>query len=222
MSHKRRRLVSFGPTTETTWANADHGPSRSTLHQDIRDIVDSEVKRTIFTGSLLPVLDVSPRSIRISNVISGTSATNRIGNWIQPLAIHNRVVITGNVDSPDPFFECRSMLVLYNNNDRTDPFDPTTMLQNNNAVYGPFDYEKLGNWTILWDEFTLVSNDPGSPAFLTTLDVTLDIRDLPQITFVDNFGHQNHLFAVTLGNALIGDPAPPMAKQATQLYFSDS
>jgi len=86
----------------------------------VRRIIDAELKFKVRSIGTIAVPDTVGFLTPItSDILEGTDAISRIGNWIKPINLHGAVTVTGNTAAmaAENFFGIRVGFVLWKNDE---------------------------------------------------------------------------------------------------------
>lgn len=135
-------------------------------------------------------------------------------------------MINGDTDPDSPaFFQVRVGCFLYH-----EPFplatdvDANTIMDSQDFIFGSYNYDRKGQFSVLYDKYLSVGNDPSSPHFLHTVSVSLDLTSLPRVLFAGGAGAKNHIFGFVFSNAgdIPGVFSAPFAAMSSVFYYTDS
>lgn len=187
----------------------------------VRAVVKAESKYKYLPFEADPTI-TSPFVHRISAIALGNLSTERIGNWIQPTSLYGTVRIFGNNDSEETTDGVRVGCLVWNNDNDSDAFDATNLLEFNEAPGGPFKIPEKGSFTILWTRYVQVVNNDDNAQFVKNLKLSVSMIRKPKILFDggENKKFQVFFFALTDTPGL--SETPPHIEGDLTLRFTDS
>ncbi len=200
------------------YAYKDNGPH--TFEEDVRDTLGIEPKRasSLFRGSISPVV---PLSQLLTNIPLGTDTGTRVGNWLKPLSIDGHFVVTGTQNEPVQFSQVRVSIIQYHADESAAPFDPQSILQDNDWPMGPYNYDEKEAFTVIWDRYCSVSHQLESTHFMHTFHISVDLSECPQPTY-DVFTEKREQFFMVANTASVVPNALAGVFFNVNFLYSDS
>ncbi len=129
----------------------------------VRKIIGAELKHATQNSQ-----DNIPAAMgRIENISTdiaiGDLATNRNGNWIQPIVYHGHIQLNGVSGATEEISLVRLAIFRWKEDFNTAAPTALDLLESTNDVFGPFKYSSRGKFDILWSRaFSLVNNGDNS------------------------------------------------------------
>jgi len=144
-------------------------PMRHMTVGRVKRIISAELKQLTSDFDLTPVRIGTSIVLSMSNVAQGDFASNRTGNWIQPINMHGYVTLTGTPGASVDTLQVRVGLLRWMNDASTDLPDITQIVNDSGNPSGPFSFRDKNSFKILWSRFVNIQNNNDSPQFLKTL-----------------------------------------------------
>ncbi len=125
-------------------------------------IVGAESKFRITGANSRPQIGAQTE-IRLTDIDVGTSASQRIGNWIRPVSLRGNMVIRGTAGNALQKLSIRVGVALWKNDQSADPFLAGDIMADGNSPFGEFSVLEKGSFQILWTRtMVVVNNDDNS------------------------------------------------------------
>ncbi len=142
----------------------------------VKRIIGAELKfRTLSVGPL-EVPPLTGDFIEITPpIVQGDGASQRTGNWINPVNVHGTVLIRGNqvAQVADPSTSVRVVIFQWKEDFQFQQPDANTLMQDVVAPFGPFNITNRGSFQVIWSRKIFVSNDDDNYFFTRKLDFYL-------------------------------------------------
>lgn len=214
------------PVTKTArWAYSDivlTEPDEDDFDSMVRDCVGVEAKLRLRGGVNFLFKVGSQISQAVTEVFNGTGQGSRVGNRIKPLALESTLTVFGQPEAGAFFFQARVGYLMWHEDEGKTPFDPDKLLFDPGFPGGAYAYNSKGSFTILWDEFLVVSNTIESANFMHTVCTSLDLSKLPEVLYDGPAKTDNQIFFFALSDAGIADEHHPFCTFTHSFYYSDS
>lgn len=190
--------------------------------QRVRSVVKAESKY-LYSFTSDEFERTAPLVFLISNVVPGTDATERVGNWIQPTALYGHITVTGTDSHPavqDTQKNVRCCLVQWNEDDSKNSFDGLRLLENTAAPGGPWRVSEKGTFTILWDKYFTIINKSDNMQFSKTVAFNVKMHKRPRVLWDGITRKKNHIYLCVMTDAVPTEL--PTAQADMQLRYTDS
>jgi len=186
----------------------------------VKRIIDAELKVKDVIAVQLPIDDAIGAVVSLSTIAQGDGNDQRTGNWIKPVSLMGTLTTTG-VDGivPDSSM-VRISIVVWMENQDTDPITLDRILQVASQPHQQFNVESKGSFKILWSRPFNVVNQDNNPQFLRTH--RFYVKPSMKVLYDDADQRKFQLFLVASSDkaALSGDE--PLLSFNTRLRYTDS
>lgn len=167
-----------------------------------------------------PIASIIPFVNPMSNPFPGTSQTQRVGNWIKPVSLSGRVLMTAPEEGVPVNMTALAFIVLFHN-DLTDhpPLASQDFLLVPTRPSSPWNVLRKDQFTVVWSQFFNLVSDKASPYFNQEAAFRIDLEEAPQITFDGDDLKKNHLLFCATSSS---DGAPATVQCDFLFRYSDS
>ncbi len=135
----------------------------------VKRIISAELKFVVRDFDFQPVRVGQEIITALSDIGQGDTASDRSGNWIQPINMHGYVSLTGTVGATVETLQCRVGILRWLNDDSVDQPSIAKIMSDAGNPSGPFSFTNKQSFKILWSRFVNMQTNPDSPQFLKTL-----------------------------------------------------
>ncbi len=187
----------------------------------VRAVVKAESKYKYLPFEADPTV-TAPFVHHVSEIALGQLSTQRIGNWIQPTSVYGTVRVFGNPASEELTDGVRVGCLIWNNDNDSDAFDATNLLEFNEAPGGPFKIPEKGSFTILWTRYVQVVNNDDNAQFVKTLKVSFPMVRKPKILYDGGESKKYQIFFFALSDTPGLSETPPHIEGDLTIRFNDS
>ncbi len=156
-----------------------------------------------------------------SSVLNGSLTTERIGNWIQPTNLYGHVTVTGSAEATEATFAIRLCLLQWHESDEKNQFDGLRLLEDPTEPGGPWKVSEKGVFSILWDSYIVVQNNPQNAKFSQTVEVQVKMRKRPRCLYDGQALKKDQIFYCFMSDAAGLDNFPSVAA-GLQLRYTDT
>jgi len=172
----------------------------------VRRVVSAELKFSTNTNNDTLLQDAVAISTPVVNNITtgiavGTSATQRVGNYVDPVNIHGTISLEGNATSATPTYKARIIFLAW-----TDEFLSGVSPQLGDILETPtdpwsmFDTSAKGRFKSLYSRKVLLVNDETNPKFSMTFNYHVKMGKIPNLSYQGATALRNHVMLFVLAD----------------------
>jgi len=183
----------------------------SSLRYKVMRIIKPELKfreqrvgpaNMVVAGTVSPVLDIT------SAIAQGTSATNRVGDFIKPVTLHGSMSLTGFDGATAPVYRVRVFCICWKEQfiAATSPLI-ADLYQNTADPWSPFKPSARGTFKLLWSRKFELVNEQNNPKFSRVYNYKVPLSRLPTITWDVAIPNRNHLMFFAVSTFAIAEEA---------------
>jgi len=183
----------------------------------VRRIVDAELKLHDNNLDEINAPSVTGLILHLSNIVIGDANTERTGNWIRPTTLMGTLTVQGDAAAADLLSQYRVFIVMWKENQSTDPISLEKLMQNTAQPFQQYNVESKGSFKILWSRTGNIVNNPDNSQFIKYHRFYLKPR--MKILYDDGDFRKYHLFFVAFSNRALG---PPAISISSRLRYTDS
>ncbi len=121
--------------------------------------------------------------IRVSDIDVGTSASQRIGNWIRPQSLRGNMVVRGSAGNALQKLGIRVGVALWKNDESIDAFAAGDIMADGNAPAGDFSVLEKGAYQVLWTRYLAVSNNDDNSQNFKKVAFNINLRKVPKTLY---------------------------------------
>ncbi len=190
----------------------------------VRRIVGAELKRNVFAvNGLAPAVDGFIEQMTFIN--QGVIATNRVGDWLDPVNMHGTVQVNGfhNVTPASGEQTIQLRVVFFTWKLDAQSGDPTVadIMDNDTSPNGHFNFTSKDQFKVLYTRHWTLIPDRDSPYFNRTLKYYIRLGGHPKVTYDGISSKQNHIFFLIYSDVASGDPAVPAFRLDNVIRYTD-
>jgi len=219
---KKRSFPNQPVAKRARWAYSSKVTHADSFTSDVRDVVCSETKRLFRSFAGAPIRQDQPLSFHITPITQGLVTGQRIGNWVQPVALDSTIIIRGNEASIQNFFQCRVGYLIYHVDNSDDPFDAGTILESAPFPCGSYKISQKDKFTVLWDKYVSIVNHADNSQFVKTLSCSVDLGNCPQVLYEDDKPKMNQIFFFAMSDSSPVDDEPLEITQSATFMYTDA
>ncbi len=145
-------------------------------------IVGAESKFRITGANSRPQVGAQTE-IRVTDIDVGTSASQRIGNWIRPVSLRGNMVIRGNPGNALQKLGIRVGVCLWKNDQSADAFAAGDIMADANAPAGEFSVLERGAYQVLWTRFVVVVNNDDNAQNVKKVAFNVNLSKVPKALY---------------------------------------
>ncbi len=193
--------------------------SPMTAYKVIR-LVGGEMKHTVNSIQF----DVNPNTGNFagltSDIVRGTNAANRIGNWIQPINVHGHVELTGDATSPEATTVVRFGYFRWKVDDNAESPTMLTVMETPSLPQGPFNFGSKDKFEILYSRVVTLVNNVDNTQFTKRFRTYIKLARGPKVVYDDAIPTKFQIYFFALSDAPVG--SEPTLCIVTTLRFTDA
>ncbi len=199
-----------------------HMASGRSFATRVRKVVKAEVKFRDQGFSVTPIVGAQSE-VLATNIDQGAGASNRIGNWLQPLSLKGNITVQGD-DAAGPQQENHGVRVgyaMWKNDETNDAFTYDRIMQDGAAPGGPFSVPEKDSYKVLWTKYMTVNNHRQNSQFTKTFGFSINLTSLPRTLYDNANSKKNQIFFFAGSDDIVG-ANPPTVLVDSMLRFTDS
>lgn len=168
----------------------------------VKRIISAELKFDVSDFDLTPVRIGQPIVTHLSDIAQGDTASERSGNWIQPINMHGYVTLTGSPGATADTLQARVGVLRWLNDASVDAPTIAKIVFDPGNPSGPFSFTNKQSFKILWSRFVNIQTNPDSPQFLKTMRYYVRIGRGPKVLYDGTAIKKNQLYFFALADGL--------------------
>ncbi len=145
-------------------------------------IVGAESKFRITGATSRPQVGAQTE-IRVTDIDLGTSASQRIGNWIRPLSLRGNMVVRGAAANALQKMSIRVGVALWRNDQSVDPFLAGDIMADGNSPMGDFSVLEKGAYQVLWTRTMVVVNNDDNSQNVKKVAFNINLSKVPKTLY---------------------------------------
>ncbi len=145
-------------------------------------IVGAESKFRITGANSRPQVGAQTE-IRVTDIDLGTSASQRIGNWIRPVSLRGNMVIRGSPGNALQKLSIRCGVALWKNDQSADPFLAGDIMADANSPMGDFSVLEKGSYQVLWTRTMVVVNNDDNSQNVKKVMFSINLSKVPKTLY---------------------------------------
>lgn len=185
----------------------------------VKRIVDAELKLHDNNLSEISAPSVTGLILHLSGIVIGDSNEERTGNWIKPQTLMGTLSVQGDNNAADLLVQYRVCIVMWKENQDTDPLLLAKLMQNTLQPFQQFNVDSKGAFKILWSRTGNIINEKQNSQFVKYH--RFYVKPRMKILYSDDDFRKYHLFFVAYSNIASGNN-PPAISITTRLRYTDS
>ncbi len=186
----------------------------------VKRIIDAELKFTDLDVGPVDIPNLTGFSSPITLPIGvGTSANQRIGNWIKPVTWYGTITVTGDPAEADSTSLISLMAVQWLEDETQNPLNLNDIVQDTAEPHQGFNIQNKGQFKILWSCTAIISNNNDNTQFQKMFKFYVKPRE--RVLYSDAAPKKGQLFLLAFSNI----PAagnPPQYEFSSRLRYTDS
>lgn len=145
-------------------------------------IVGAESKFRITGANSRPQVGAQTE-IRVTDIDLGTSASQRIGNWIRPVSLRGNMVVRGAPGNALQKLSIRVGVALWKNDQSADPFLAGDIMADANSPMGDFSVLEKGSYQVLWTRTMVVVNNDDNSQNVKKVMFSMNLSKVPKTLY---------------------------------------
>ena len=188
----------------------------------VKRIISAELKISTVGNDFIKIDIATPMVVDLTSPIAqGDGATQRTGNWIQPVTYHGYATIRGTNNSSQITNKVRCMILRWKNDDSVDPAELAKVVFDPGDSTSSFNFDNKGSFTILWSRVFNISHADQNSQFLKTYRWKLSLGRGQKVLYADAAPKKFQLFFMAFSDSTVVAESPELAISST-LRWTDS
>ncbi len=185
----------------------------------VKRIIDAELKFHDTHLFQIFIPSTTGTIVTLSGIDVGDSPTERIGNWIKPVALHGTVSVEGNTAAAEIYQQFRIFIVQWRENQDVDVITLPKLVQNVLEPFQQYNVQSKGAFKVLWSWVgNVIAHNQNSQLVKTR---HFSVRPRTKILYDDILLRKYQLFLVGFSNVASAND-PPVFSINTRLRYTDS
>lgn len=179
-----RRTFKGRPKRRTAFRRRGRSKARqaAVFKKRVLRIVGAESKFRITGATSRPQVGAQTE-IRVTDIDLGTSASQRIGNWIRPQSLRGNMVVRGTAGNALQKMSIRVGVALWKNDQSIDPFLAGDIMADGNSPMGEFSVLEKGAYQVLWTRTMVVVNQDDNSQNVKKVAFSINLSKIPKTLY---------------------------------------